>query len=89
MRRAGSFSRPPPGLINSVQLTLVNLDVDVVSPAAVSVQREARAGRRRRAWCSRRLPGAWLGWRPRSRDVKGEKPVFYAEVTSFTCLRPG
>ena len=26
------------------------------------------------------LDETWIGWKPRSRDVKREKPVFYAEV---------
>ncbi len=29
-------------------------------------------------------PGsAWIGWKPRSRDVKNEKPVFYAEFSQL------
>ena len=27
--------------------------------------------------------GTWIGWRPRSRDVKNEKPVFYAELSQL------
>ena len=27
--------------------------------------------------------GAWIGWKPRSRDVKNEKPVFYAEISQL------
>lgn len=68
-----------PGLINELQLTLVNLDVDVFSPQAVSVQREA-VGSNTVAKLVLSPNAAWIGWKPRSRDVKGEKPVFYAEV---------
>jgi hypothetical protein len=80
--RESGFTLPVPyGLINRLDLTVVNSDVDVLSLQAVSVQREA-AGSNTVA----RLilaPGndVWIGWQPRSRDVKREKPVFYVEVS--------
>ena len=67
------------GLINDLQITLVNLDVDVLSPQAVSVQREA-AGSNTVARLVLAPSDAWIGWKPRNRDVKREKAVFYAEV---------
>ena len=73
----------PPGLINRVTLSLVNLDVDVFSPQAVSVQRSA-SGSNTVATLSLTPGRAWIGWKPRSRDVKNEKPVFYAEFSSCT-----
>src|SRR4029078_7035265 len=26
---------------------------------------------------------AWIGWKPRSRDVKHEKPIFYTEISQL------
>lgn len=69
------------GLINRVTLNLPELDVDVEAPTAVSVQRDASSSK---ATVSQLVlaPSAntWIGWRPRSRDVKTEKAVFYVET---------
>ena len=81
---AGSgLSMPlPGGLINCATISLANLEVDVFSPQAVSIQRQA-AGSNTVANLVL-TPGAeWIGWRPRSRDVKNEKPVFYAELSQL------
>ncbi len=78
------FTLPVPGgLINQLKLTLVNLDVDVFSPSAVSVRREAGGTNTVAALVL--APGSeiWVGWKPRSRDVKNEKPVFYAEISQL------
>lgn len=67
------------GLVNELELTLVNLDVDVFSPQAVTLKREAAGGNTIATLVL--APGeTWIGWKPRSRDVKSEKPVFYAEL---------
>ena len=71
------------GLVNRLDLTVLNNDVDVLSSQAVSIQRDT-AGSNTVA----RLvlsPGneVWLGWKPRTRDVKHEKPVFYAEISQL------
>ena len=72
----------PGGLINRALLTLTNLDVDVFSPQAVSVERKAANGNTLATLVL--SPGnAWVGWRPRSRDVKNEKTVFYAELSQL------
>jgi hypothetical protein len=77
------FALPvPAGLINRAVLTLVNLDVDVFSPQAVSVQRAA-SGSNTVATLTLSPGGAWIGWKPSSRDVKNEKPVFYAEISQL------
>ncbi|MDB6064760.1 MAG: hypothetical protein JWR26_968, partial [Pedosphaera sp.] len=68
------------GLINQMTLTLVNLDVDVYSPQAVSIQRESKGSNTVATLVLSPLDDAWVAWRPRTRDVKLEKPVFYAEV---------
>ena len=70
------------GLVNRATLSLVNLDVDVFSPQAVSVQRSA-TGSNTVATLTLAPGGAWIGWKPRSRDVKNEKPVFYAEISQL------
>jgi hypothetical protein len=78
------FALPvPDGLINQLTLTLVNLDVDVFSPQAVSVQRTT--SRTNTVATLVLAPGnnTWVSWQPRSRDVKNEKPVFYAEISQL------
>jgi hypothetical protein len=72
------------GLVNKVHVIVVNSDVDVQSPQAVTVQRDADAGSNTVATLVL-SPGdyAGLNWKPRSRDVKREKPVFYAEVSQL------
>ncbi|HEV2692555.1 MAG TPA: hypothetical protein VG347_06625, partial [Verrucomicrobiae bacterium] len=70
------------GLINRVAITLTGLDVDVSSPVAVSVQRNA-SGSNTVATLTLSPGAAWIGWKPRSRDVKNEKPVFYAELSQL------
>jgi hypothetical protein len=77
------FALPvPAGLINSATLSLANLDVDVYSPQAVSVQRST-SGSNTVATLVLAPANAWIGWKPRSRDVKNEKPVFYAELSQL------
>lgn len=71
------------GLVNELNVTLVNLDVELVSPEAISIE-ASRSGSNTLAKVL--LPpanGAWVGWKPRSRDVKHEKAVFYAELSQL------
>jgi hypothetical protein len=79
----GVFLPVPYGLVNRLKLTVVNLDVDVLSPQAVALEREAVGSNTVAALVLAPASGAWLGWQPRSRDVKREKPVFYAELTQL------
>jgi len=79
---AGFVLPVPSGLINRATLSLVNLDVDVFSPQAVSVQRST-AGSNTVATLVLSPGNTWVGWKPRSRDVKNEKPVFYAELSQL------
>ncbi len=72
----------PSGLINHTTLTLANLNVDVFSPQAVSVQR-SMSGSNTVATLVLAPGEAWIGWRPRSRDVRDEKPVFYADFAQL------
>jgi hypothetical protein len=73
----------PCGLINQVSLILTNLDVDVLSPQAVSIQRHADGSNTVATLVLTPVDGVWIGWTPRSRDVKNEKPVFYAEIAQL------
>ena len=72
----------PSGLINRATLTLANLNVDVFSPQAVSVQC-SMSGSNTVATLVLRPGAATVGWRPRSRDVRDEKPVFYADFAQL------
>lgn len=70
------------GLVNELTLTLVNLDVDVNAPSAVSIEPQPINGQFATV-AKLVLPPVsepWIGWRPRSRDTKREKPVFFAEL---------
>lgn len=71
------------GLVNQLTLTLVNLDVDVFSPQAVSIQRDTSGTNTIASLTLTPANGAWIGWKPRSRDVKREKAVFYAEISQL------
>ncbi|HEY1173054.1 MAG TPA: hypothetical protein VGH19_16925 [Verrucomicrobiae bacterium] len=70
------------GLINRVTLIMPQLDVDVVAPAAVSITRRPQNGAASTFTAIVLAPtaNAWIGWKPRSRDVKTEKAVFYVET---------
>jgi len=79
----GSFLLPAPyGLINRATVTVVNLDVDVLSSQAVSIQCD-HATTNTVAALVLSPANAIISWRPRSRDVKREKPVFYAEMAQL------
>jgi hypothetical protein len=69
------------GLVNQLTLTLPDLDVDVLSPNAVSVLRENGSANTTVArLVLAPVTEAWIGWKPRSRDVKRETAVFFAEL---------
>ncbi|MBL9128420.1 MAG: hypothetical protein JNL97_12270, partial [Verrucomicrobiales bacterium] len=81
-----------PGFVNRARLTLPGLDVDVVSPQAVLVRRESDdvGGSNTVAdlvLLPRREP--WIGWRPRTRDTRRERAVFYAELAQAFVPGPG
>ncbi len=79
---SGFILPEPSGLVNRATLSLVNLNVDVYSPQAVSVQRST-SGSNTIATLVLAPGSVWIGWKPRSRDVKNEKPVFYAELSQL------
>ncbi|MEY2408260.1 MAG: hypothetical protein QOF48_930 [Verrucomicrobiota bacterium] len=67
------------GLVNRLTLSLIDLDVDVAAPQAVSVDREAAGSNTVARLVLAPVNEPWIGWKPRSRDVKREKAVFFAE----------
>ena len=82
-QETGFLSPLPSSLVNRARITIAGQDVDVVSEAAASIQREV-AGTNT---VSRlvMVPGgnSWVGWKPRSRDLKIEKRTFYAELAQL------
>lgn len=68
------------GLVNRLTLTLVDLDVDVTAAQAVSVERETMGSNTVARLVLAPGNDAWIGWLPRSRDLKREKAVFFAEL---------
>ena len=71
------------GLINQLNVTVTGMDVDVFSPQAVSVQRELSGSNTVARLVLSPVDNAWIGWKPRSRDVKSETAVFYVEITQL------
>lgn len=73
------------GLVNRLTLTLVGLDVEINAPQAVSVQPVASGASTntvaRLVLAPARAP--WIAWKPRSRDTRLEKAVFYAELSQL------
>jgi hypothetical protein len=76
-------------LVNRLRLTLIDLDVDVAATAAASVRREESGGSTNTLASLVLSPvnDAWISWKPRSRDTRREKAVFYAEC--FQVYVPG
>lgn len=71
-----------PGLVNRVHLTVVGQDVDLQVPSAISIQREDTTTSTNTVAQLTLAPGQspQLAWRPRSRDTRKEKAVFYGEL---------
>ena len=67
------------GLVNRLKLTVQGQDVDVVSAGAASVRRALVGGDTVAELVLRPANGTAVLWKPLSRDVRREKPVFYAE----------
>ena len=69
------------GLVNRLTLTIPDLDVDASASTAVSVKRDASSTNTTVATLVLApVNDSWIGWKPRSRDVKREKAVFFAEL---------
>src|SRR4029079_617916 len=71
------------GLINKLDLTIANLDVDISSAQAVSIQRDNKGSNTVATLILAPVKDALITWRPRTRDVKHERPVFYAELSQL------
>ena len=81
--QSGFYLPVRPGLVNRLELSLANLDVDVSSPQGVSVEREFSGSNTVASLVLSPADRTWVGWKPRARDVKSEKPVFYAELAQL------
>jgi hypothetical protein len=76
----GGFALPTqPGLVNQVTLTLPDLDVDVTSTNAVSVTRDNSTNGTTVHLVLAPATNSWIAWKPRSREFRNEKAVFFAE----------
>ena len=88
-RESGLVLPIAPGLVNRLSLALVNLDVDVASPQAVSAERSAAGSNTVANLVLAPASDTWVTWKPRTRDVKKEKPVFYAELSQLSVPAAG
>ncbi|HRY50144.1 MAG TPA: hypothetical protein P5186_19000 [Candidatus Paceibacterota bacterium] len=73
------------GLVNQATLTLAGQDVEVISPQAVSLEPARSASAQDTVVRMVLTPSneSWIGWKPRSRDVRREKAVIYAELVQL------
>src|SRR6185437_1526191 len=72
------------GLVNRLNLTVLNADVDVLRPSqAVSLERQSSGSNTVANLVLSPADDVRVAWKPRSRDVKREKPVFYAEMSQL------
>lgn len=70
-------------LVNELTVTVVNQDVDVTSAQAVSTRRELVSSNTVAKLVLAPTDDAVLEWKARSRDLKREKPVYYAEFSQL------
>lgn len=68
------------GLVNRISLKIEGLDVEVLSPQAVSIGRKSQPGETTAEVLMLPVDEGWVAWRPRTRDVANETPVFYVEI---------
>lgn len=71
------------GLINEVDLTIPDADVEIVAPNAISIQRRMSGGQTSAKLVLPPSHGTWVGWKARTRDVQHETPVFYADISQL------
>ena len=71
------------GLVNLVTLTVKDRDVDITQRNAVSVERRTDGSNTVAELVYSPVAEAAVGWKPRSRDVKHETSVFYAEISQL------
>ena len=70
-------------LVNHVTLVLAKVEVNVASPQAVAISQGVEKQGTVAGIVLSPANEAWIGWKPRSRDVAREKAVFYAELTQL------
>jgi hypothetical protein len=71
------------GLVNHLNLSVLNLDVDVLASRAVAIERSTTGSNTLARMVLSPAGDNWIGWRPRSRNIKQETPVFYAEIAQL------
>ena len=71
------------GLVNELSLTVINADVDALSPQAVAIHRQLSGSNTVATLVLTPVNDPWVGWKPRSRDVTRERAVFYAEIAQL------
>ena len=78
-------------LVHRTTLRLAGMDVDLASPQIVSWERREGSGGTNSVFDVVLSPesDAWIGWRPRARDTRREKPVFYVEMSQLYIPGPG
>lgn len=79
--QTGFFLPTGPGLINQVTVRIANANVEVVSQEAVSINRRLEGSNTVAVLTLKPGTRPWIGWTPRSRDIRGEKSVFFADLT--------
>lgn len=75
------------GLVNELTLQLDRADVEIVSPQVISARPAAAnaTGEIKTVFKLVLAPerNVWVAWKPRSRDTRSEKTVFYAELAQL------
>ena len=71
------------GIISRVNLRISNLDMNVYSPQAVSIECEISGSNTVAILTLAPASQTWVGWKPRSRDLRHETPVFYTELVQL------
>ncbi len=71
-----------PGLINTLALTLVGVEADVMADKAISIKLSNLNGSAATTASMVLAPvdNIWIGWKPRARDTRRERSVFYADL---------
>lgn len=80
-----------PALVNRTRITLVGVDVEVTSPQAASIEpaRESSSTNTVASLVLAPATDSWISWKPRSRDTRRERTVFFAEWSQLFVPGPG
>jgi len=89
-QEASGFVVPlQPGLVNRLKLTLVSSEMEVSSPQAVAMDHSEQGTNTVVTLGLSPAAETWVGWKPKHRDLRQEKPVFYAEVAQLYVPQAG